>query len=60
MAEVICKNGHKMTEDNTYTDTKGYKHCRICTRKYRAEYAKKYFSRPNPLRIENYKGRKKR
>jgi hypothetical protein len=25
-----CKNGHEFTQENTYTDKFGFRHCRIC------------------------------
>ena len=29
-----CKRGHPFTEENTYVDKRGHRHCRACKRQY--------------------------
>jgi len=37
-----CKNGHEFTEDNTWVEANGHRHCRACHReRSRAAYRKK-------------------
>lgn len=39
MTEVkLCKRGHRMTHDNTYTNPKGWAECRECIRLKRKAY----------------------
>jgi hypothetical protein len=35
----ICKHGHKMTEENTYIDKRGYNTCRACRNKNQKQYS---------------------
>lgn len=32
MSKASCPQGHEFTEDNTYTDKRGYRHCVTCRR----------------------------
>lgn len=32
MIKTHCPSGHEYSEENTYTDKNGYKHCRTCAR----------------------------
>lgn len=36
--DLACRHGHKFTEDNTYVNPKGYRYCRICSRKSSSKY----------------------
>lgn len=35
-AKTRCKNGHEFTDENTYTDRNGARHCRACHREVEA------------------------
>lgn len=37
-SKTTCSHGHPYTKDNTYTDPKGARHCRVCRRAHDRKY----------------------